>query len=108
MKTLINRIWHSNYPDSPELRAERERVRSHYFRSKITADGDSGFKAERDRYHLYVSYACPFAHRTILVRKLKKLEEVISMSVVDPDWGSSHGWVFTAILNWMEHSNSSE
>ena len=94
MKALINGIWHSNHPDSDTLRAERDRIRTQFFRSWITADGSSGFKAERDRYHLYVSYACPYAHRTILVRKLKKLENIISMSVLNPDWGSSDGWVF--------------
>jgi putative glutathione S-transferase len=94
MKLLINGVWHSNHPDSKELRTERERVRSQFFRSWITADGSSGFKAESGRYHLYVSYACPFAHRTILVCKLKKLEDVISMSVLNPDWGSPNGWVF--------------
>lgn len=103
MKALINGIWHPNYADSSELRAERDcaertargdRIRSNFFRSWITADGSSGFKAEANRYHLYVSYACPFAHRTILVRKLKKLEDVISISVLNPDWGSPNGWVF--------------
>lgn len=94
MKALINGTWHSNHSDSAELQAERNRIRSQFFRSWITADGSSGFKAERNRYHLYVSYACPFAHRTILVRKLKKLETIISMSVLNPDWGSSNGWVF--------------
>lgn len=94
MKLLVNGVWHSNHPDSETLRAERDRIRTHFFRSQITADGSSGFKAERDRYHLYVSYACPFAHRTILVRKLKKLEDVISISVLNPDWGSPQGWVF--------------
>jgi glutathionyl-hydroquinone reductase len=94
MKALINGVWHSSYSDSPALRTERERIRSQFFRSWVTADGSSGFKAERDRYHLYVSYACPFAHRTILVRKLKQLESAISMSVLNPDWGSPEGWVF--------------
>lgn len=94
MKALINGVWYSNHPDSDTLRAERSRIRSQFFRSQITVDGSSGFKAEADRYHLYVSYACPFAHRTILVRKLKKLENVISMSVLNPDWGSPEGWIF--------------
>ncbi|MDF5718460.1 MAG: glutathione S-transferase C-terminal domain-containing protein [Rhizonema sp. NSF051] len=94
MKLLINGSWHSNHFDSTELRNERERIRVQFFRSWVTADGSSSFKAEPDRYHLYVSYACPFAHRTILVRKLKKLENVISMSVLNPDWGSPHGWTF--------------
>jgi putative glutathione S-transferase len=94
MKLLLDGIWHSNHPDSPELRAEGARVSKQFFHSYVTADGSSGFKAERGRYHLSVSYACPFAHRTILVRKLKKLEDVISMSVLNPDWGSPNGWVF--------------
>jgi hypothetical protein len=54
------------------------------FRNWITADGSSEFKAEPDRYHLYVSLACPWAHRTLIVRQLKGLTDVISVSVVDP------------------------
>jgi len=54
------------------------------FCDRITGDGSSGVKAEPGRYHLYVSLACPWAHRSIIVRKLKKLEHVVSMSVVDP------------------------
>nr|XP_039251907.1 glutathionyl-hydroquinone reductase YqjG-like isoform X1 [Styela clava] len=53
------------------------------FRNWITADGSSGYKAEKDRYHLYVSLACPWAHRTLITRKLKGLEDVISYTVVD-------------------------
>ncbi|MGD8926056.1 MAG: glutathione S-transferase family protein [Thioalkalispiraceae bacterium] len=61
------------------------------FRNWVTVDGaagpggEGGFKAEPDRYHLYVSYACPWAHRTLIFRKLKKLEELISVSIVSPD-----------------------
>jgi putative glutathione S-transferase len=95
MKLLIDGVWHPNHTESDELRAERARVRERFFHSYVTADGSSGFKAEPERYHLYVSYACPWAHRTILFRKLKKLEDVISMSVVDPDWGGPNGWVFS-------------
>lgn len=54
------------------------------FRDWVTADSSSGFRAEPGRYHLYVSLACPWAHRTIIVRRLKGLEGVISLSVVDP------------------------
>jgi putative glutathione S-transferase len=63
------------------------------FRGWVTADGRSGFPAAPGRYHLYVSWACPWAHRTIIVRKLKKLESVVDMTVVDPirDEG---GWAF--------------
>ncbi|XP_069139213.1 glutathionyl-hydroquinone reductase YqjG-like [Argopecten irradians] len=58
------------------------------------ADGSSGFPSEAGRYHLYVSLACPWAHRTLIVRKLKGLEDVISCDVVD--WFmDGHGWSFT-------------
>ena len=69
------------------------------FRNYITADGspgptgEGGFKAEAGRYHLYVSMACPWAHRTLIFRKLKKLENVISVSNVSPDLGNL-GWTF--------------
>ena len=69
------------------------------FRNWITADGtpgptgEGGFEAEAGRYHLYVSYACPWAHRTLIMRKLKKLDGVVSFSVVDPFMGEE-GWVF--------------
>src|SRR3954469_20612350 len=62
-------------------------------RDRITADGSSGFPAEPGRYHLYVSLACPWAHRSIIVRGLLGLEPVISMSVVDPI-RDERGWAF--------------
>ena len=65
------------------------------FRDRITADGSSGFRAEPGRYHLYVSLACPWAHRAIIVRRLLGLESVISMSVVDP-LRDERGWAFRA------------
>jgi len=64
------------------------------FRDRVSADGSSGYPAEAGRYHLYVSYACPWAHRTLILRKLKGLEEAISVSVVDPFMGDE-GWVFS-------------
>lgn len=64
------------------------------FRDRITADGSSGFQAEAGRYHLYVSLACPWAQRTLILRKLKGLEEAISFSVVDPFMGDD-GWFFS-------------
>jgi len=63
------------------------------FRDRVTADGSSGFPAAPGRYHLYVSYACPWAHRAIIVRRLKRLETVIPMSVVDPV-RDERGWAF--------------
>ena len=63
------------------------------FRDWVTADGRSGYPAAPGRYHLYVSWACPWAHRTIIVRKLKQLEPVIGMTVVDPI-RDERGWAF--------------
>jgi len=65
---------------------------SRTFRNWITADGSSGFKAELGRYHLYVSYACPWACRTLAVRKLKGLDHVISFDVVD--------WLLERNVSW--------
>lgn len=64
------------------------------FQNWVTADGASGFPAERGRYQLYVSWACPWAHRTIIVRKLKGLENVIGLTVADPV-RDERGWAFT-------------
>ena len=63
------------------------------FRDWVTADGQSGYPAATGRYHLYVSLACPWAHRTIIVRRLKRLEPVIGMTVVDPI-RDERGWAF--------------
>ncbi|MBN8866971.1 MAG: glutathione S-transferase family protein [Solirubrobacterales bacterium] len=65
------------------------------FRERVTADGSSGFQAAPGRYHLYVCYACPWASRTIIYRKLKGLEDVISMTAVDPV-RDEKGWRFMA------------
>ena len=73
------------------------------FRSWITADGaagpsgSAGFKAEPGRYHLFVSYNCPWAHRAIIFRKLKKLEDVISMSLADKP--KAHGWAYSEAID---------
>ncbi|HEU4502595.1 MAG TPA: glutathione S-transferase family protein [Nitrospira sp.] len=63
------------------------------FREWVTADGSSRYPAASGRYHLYVSWACPWAHRTIIVRKLKRLERVVGMTVVDPI-RDERGWAF--------------
>ncbi|HEX5505457.1 MAG TPA: glutathione S-transferase family protein [Thermomicrobiales bacterium] len=65
------------------------------FREVVTADGSSGFPAEPGRYHLYVSLACPWAHRSIITRRLLGLEDAIGMAVVDPV-RDERGWAFTA------------
>jgi putative glutathione S-transferase len=63
------------------------------FRDWVSADGRSGYPAASGRYHLYVSLACPWAHRTIIVRRLKGLEGAIGMTVVDPI-RDDRGWAF--------------
>ena len=64
------------------------------FRDFVTADGSSGFEAEEGRYHLYISWACPWAHRTAIMRKLKGLEDVVSLSATHPVMGEE-GWAFS-------------
>ena len=74
--------------------ATGEFVRPAYpFRGRITADGSSGYPAVAGRYHLYISWACPWAHRTAIVRKLLGLQEAISLSAVDPV-RDGRGWAF--------------
>ena len=83
---------------APQFPAETDAsgafVRQQYrFRDRITADGSSGFPAVAGRYHLYVSLACPWAHRAIIVRRLLGIEHAVSMSVVDPV-RDERGWAF--------------
>lgn len=85
--------WHDGWYDTSKTAGEFIRQESQ-FRHFVTADGAGDFCAEPGRYHLYVSFACPWAHRTIIFRQLKQLEEVISISVVDPVM-SDQGWAFT-------------
>src|SRR6476469_181064 len=70
------------------------------FRDWVKRDGSTAYKPERGRYHLYVSFACPWAHRTIIFRKLKGLEDTIGMTVVDPV-RDERGWAFR---NGPDHS----
>ncbi|WHT21156.1 glutathione S-transferase family protein [Crossiella sp. CA-258035] len=78
-----------------ETSAKGEWVRQrNRFTHRITADGSSGFPAERDRYRLLVSLACPWAHRAVIVRRLLGLEDALSLGVVDPI-RDERGWRFT-------------
>jgi putative glutathione S-transferase len=90
---LEHGVWKTGWYDTRKTSGEFVRPSSQ-FRRRVTADGSSGFKAEPGRYHLYVSLACPWAHRTLIFRKLKGLEAAISLSVVDPVMGDD-GWTFS-------------
>ena len=91
MATPVRSVRALDFPTNPK--GEFVRATSS-FRDWIKADGSSEFPPEADRYHLYVSLACPWASRTLAVRKLKGLEKVISYNVVD--WLMlDDGWVFT-------------
>ncbi|MEZ5936269.1 MAG: glutathione S-transferase C-terminal domain-containing protein [Alphaproteobacteria bacterium] len=93
IKALVRGVWHPAIEETPELDAEFARHRGR-FRHAVTRDGSSGFPAKAGRYCLYVSYACPWAHRAILYRRLKGLDHVIAMSVLHPRWGGPDGWSF--------------
>ncbi len=98
MGLLVDGIWQDKWYDTKESKGRFERSVSR-FRNWVTADGSAGpsgragFKAEPGRYHLYVSLACPWANRTLIFRKLKGLEKLISVSVVH--WYmAEEGWTF--------------
>lgn len=100
MGQLVDGVWHDVWYDTKKTggKFKREDAR---FRNWVTADGaagpsgDGGFKAEPGRYHLYVSLACPWAHRTLIFRKLKGLEDLIGVTAVHPHM-LSNGWEFDA------------
>jgi len=95
---FVDGVWHSEWYNTGATSGHFVPA-DPVFRNWVTADGsagrsgEGGFAAEGDRYHLYVSLACPYAHRTVIFRKLKQLESVISMSVLDPVMGEQ-GWEF--------------
>jgi len=82
----------AQFPDEQTETGEFAR-QADAFKDWVSANGRSGYAAEAGRYHLYVSYACPWAHRTIIVRKLQGLEDAIGMTVVDP-FRDDRGWRF--------------
>ncbi len=98
MGQLIDGVWHDNWYDTASTGGRFARPPTQ-FRNWITPDGapgpsgSGGFPAEAGRYHLYVSLACPWAHRALLMRRLKGLENAISVSVVDPLM-LENGWTF--------------
>lgn len=100
MGLLVDGQWHDQWYDTSKTGGRFVRTEAQ-FRNWITADGspgpsgEGGFEAETGRYHLYVSYACPWAHRTLIFRKLKGLQDHISFSAVEPLMLKS-GWEFGA------------
>jgi putative glutathione S-transferase len=84
MGLLVNGQWQDKWYDTKKSDGEFIREDSQYRHWLSTDGGDNGFIAEANRYHLYVSLACPWAHRTLIFRKLKKLENLISVSIVHP------------------------
>lgn len=98
MGLLVDGQWVDQWYDTKKTGGRFVRTQAQ-FRNWITADGSAGptgqagFKAEANRYHLYVSLACPWASRTLMIRTLKGLEDMISISVVHPLM-LEHGWTF--------------
>ena len=98
MGLLVGGVWKDQWYDTESTDGKFERQDAG-FRNWVTADGtagpsgSAGFKADSGRYHLYVSYACPWAHRTLIFRKLKGLDAHISISAVHPDM-LQDGWTF--------------
>ncbi len=101
MGLLVDGKWQDAWYDTKKTGGKFVRQESQ-FRNWITPDGKAGpsggdgFAAEAGRYHLYVSLACPWAHRTLIFRALKDLEDVISFSIVDHFMGSE-GWTFSEV-----------
>ncbi len=101
MGLLIDGVWHDQWYDTAKSGGRFVRSESQ-FRHWITPDGSAGasgegsFPAEAGRYHLYVSLACPWAHRTLIFRKLKGLEPLIDITIVHPHM-LGHGWSFAEL-----------
>lgn len=99
MGQLVDGKWSTEWYDTKKTGGRFKRADAG-FRNWVTADGsagpsgDGGFKAEPDRYHLYVSLACPWAHRSLIFRRLKGLTDLISVSVVDAKMPDETGWTF--------------
>ena len=98
MGMLIDGIW-SEKDKTPGSDGKFVRPDS-IFRNWVTLDGspgptgDGGYKAEAGRYHLYISHNCPWAYRTFIIRRLKGLEDIISLSIASPT-RKEQGWTFT-------------
>jgi len=93
MGILIEGVWRDEELSQEVGRIGEFRRADSRFRDRITVDGSSGFKAEAGRYHLYVAHGCPWAHRTLIFRALKKLEQPVTVAYAIPGL-KEHGWTF--------------
>ena len=107
MGLMVHGEWQDDDTIPSDARGHFVRAASR-FRNWITVDGavgpsgEGGFKAEPGRYHLFVSYNCPWAHRAIIMRKLKRLDDVVSMSLADRP--KTEGWSYSRGLDDLEQS----
>ncbi|HEY7716131.1 MAG TPA: glutathione S-transferase family protein [Candidatus Binatia bacterium] len=105
MGYMLEGTWKNDDRIPADARGHFQRAESQ-FRHWITADGSpgpsgsGGFRAEPGRYHLFVSYSCPWAHRTIIFRKLKKLEDVVSISLADKP--KTEGWAYSKAIDDLQ------
>ena len=99
MGMLVNGIWTDEEVRNTDQSGAFQRIESG-FREFVTTDGTTGFKAEPGRYHLYAAHNCPWAHRAVMFRKIKKLEDVISLTVSDRP--KTHGWGFSGLVDVTE------
>ena len=92
MGMLVNGVWHDEDPSTTGSNGSFVRLESE-FRDRVTRDGSSGFKAEAGRYYLVTAPSCPWAHRTVLMRKLKGLEDTIP--ILQSDLAKGQGWAYS-------------
>src|SRR5271155_5644190 len=99
MGMLVNGVWHQE--DPPMASGDGSFVRPQSgFRDRVTRDGSSSFKAEAGRYVLVTAPSCPWAHRTVLMRKLKALESAIG--ILQSDLPKGEGWAYSRGLDDLE------
>ena len=95
MCKLVDGVWHAKDPVNPTDGSGAFKRKDSSFRDRVEDHDGARFQPEPGRYHLYVAYACPWAHRTLIMRSLKGLEKMISVSVVTPLM-LENGWTFSA------------
>lgn len=106
MGLIVNGKWLDQWYDTKNSDGKFERQDSR-FRDTISDQAGSRYPVEAGRYHLYVSLACPWAHRTLIFRQLKQLEDIISVSIVKPEM-LNNGWEFDASSQGDSHSDYSD